>query len=121
MGKGRAGRPARVIPVPPNPVICQDAQTQPIQGAEMKWAYLMVACIALSACGSMKEHFQTETVYLGRPSKGFDGAVKTQNVQCGPYSLVNLAPEGWEEKTLRSCVNDYVRAGYQRVPAPAAK
>ena len=78
-----------------------------------KWGIL--ACLLL--CGCNLDGPVTETVYLAKP-----GAA---NVQCGPYGKKiemaggdSSAIQANYQRQLRDCVNDYQKAGYQRVPGP---
>jgi hypothetical protein len=66
---------------------------------------LTMAALALTACAS-----PTETIYL---AKG------TERVQCGPYKddlIGNTGGVNGLERRLRQCVEDYQKAGFQRVP-----
>jgi hypothetical protein len=62
--------------------------------------------LALAGCGS------AEIVYLAKPG--------APGVQCGPYRALTGREAVLSERSLRSCVEDYQRQGYERIAAPTA-
>lgn len=71
---------------------------------------LAFVLVLLGGCAA-----DTETVYLANP--------QGQRVQCGPYKddlIGNTGGANGLERRLRQCVEDYQRAGYQRVMGPTA-
>ena len=69
--------------------------------------YAVLAVFLGGCAGAMK----TETIHLAHGKTG-------ERVQCGPYSRMNMGGPGSEERELRACVEDFQKAGYQRVSAP---
>ncbi len=65
-----------------------------------KWVFVLVV---LSGCAT------TETVYLARDGK---------TVQCGPYDATGGRTAQLGAESLRACVQDFQKAGYQRVANP---
>ena len=67
--------------------------------------FIIALALACAGCST------TETVYLAR-----DG----QTVQCGPYKeeLLEAGGPAIPERRLRQCVEDFQRAGYQRIAPP---
>lgn len=73
-----------------------------------KWAVL--ACLLLAGCESMAD--STETIYMER------GA---ESVACGPYRGLGATAMAAAAASLRDCVSDFQRQGFQRVPGPPAQ
>lgn len=72
-----------------------------------KWAVL--GCLLLAGCESMAD--STETIYMAR------GA---ERVTCGPYRGLGGTAMAAAAASLRDCVSDFQRQGYQRVQSPPA-
>lgn len=71
-----------------------------------KWAVL--ACFLLVGCADMGK---TETIYLRKPGS-------TETVKCGPYTELFQSQTVEAQVSLRSCVQDFQRQGYERVAGP---
>lgn len=71
-------------------------------GDDMKYA-LLLTVLLLAGCS-------TEAVYLKHPN----GSV----VQCGPYDTTVAGHEVMAAMRERSCLDDYQRQGFVRVPKP---
>jgi len=73
-------------------------------GKKMDLRIVLVLALGLAGCST------SETVYLTNESG--------QRVTCGPYSSTTRTQDVLAQESLRSCVEDFQRQGYERVQSP---
>lgn len=78
---------------------------------DMRIAFVLA--VGLAGCASTL----TETVYLERVSQGGMGQTQTEKAACGPYPVLYYHP-ALAQESLRECIEDFQRQGFERVQGP---